>query len=105
MLLGKPLPVDAARTFYRDLEQGSFDPSRQLQWLVDSPQRLLQYRKLGRVLGVHLRVNFEIDVGGHRGHVRNTTMLARILRAIEEDPRHLGFGGFMGYDPAPGSRR
>jgi len=99
VLLGKPLPADAARTFYRELGEGPFDPGRQLQWLIDSPERLLQYRKLAHEIGVHLRVNIEIDVGGHRGHVRDTDALDRILRTIEEDPEHLRFAGFMGYDP------
>ena len=34
VLMGKPLPVESAQLFYRQL-QGPFDPQRQLQWLID----------------------------------------------------------------------
>ena len=44
MLLGKPMPIQAARRFYQELgEAHRFDPSLQLQWLIDSLPRLEQY--------------------------------------------------------------
>lgn len=85
VLLGKPLPVAAARTFYRNLRNASFDADAQLQWLIDSPDRLLQYQQLARELGRRFRINVEIDVGDHRGHVRDTAMLDQILREIAGD--------------------
>ncbi|MGH8518169.1 MAG: DSD1 family PLP-dependent enzyme, partial [Panacagrimonas sp.] len=42
ILLGKPLPVRSAERFYRELK-GPFDAARQLQWLVDTPERIAQY--------------------------------------------------------------
>ena len=39
-LIGKPMPVQAARTVYRKLAEearaSNFDPATQLQWLIDS---------------------------------------------------------------------
>ena len=98
VLLGKPMPVRAAEEFYRRLH-GDFDPSRQLQWLIDTPERLEQYRQLGDALGQHLRINIEIDVGLHRGGVADVATLERILALIAAHPERLELGGFMGYDP------
>jgi D-serine deaminase-like pyridoxal phosphate-dependent protein len=98
VLLGKPLPVAAARRFYHSLGSSSFDPDLQVQWLIDSRDRLLQYQQLARELGRQFRINVEIDVGDHRGNVRDTEMLDGILREIAGDPDHSSFAGFMGYD-------
>ena len=38
LLLGKPMPVAAAARFYQQHRGNSFEPRRQLQWLVDSHQ-------------------------------------------------------------------
>lgn len=99
LLLGKPMPVRAAETFYRRLDlRGGFDPARQLQWLVDSPERLAQYAQLARTLGTRLQVNVEIDVGLHRGGLVDPAQLDALLAAIAAEPQHLAFSGFMGYD-------
>lgn len=98
ILLGKPMPVAAAERFYGDCDGSSFDPSRQLQWLIDSGDRLWQYQQLAHQMGVPLRVNLEIDVGLHRGGLSKVEDLAKILAVIEADPA-LSFSGFMGYEP------
>ena len=98
VLLGKPMPVRAAEEFYRTLH-GSFDPDRQLQWLVDTPERLEEYRGLADRLGRRLRINVEIDVGLHRGGVDDVAVLERMLARIAANPTRLEFAGFMGYDP------
>ncbi len=98
ILIGKPLPVRAAERFYREL-QGAFDPSRQMQWLVDTTERLRQYLELARGLGTRLRINIEIDVGLHRGGVDDDATLSEMLALIEAQPQQLEFSGFMGYDP------
>lgn len=98
VLLGKPLPVTSARRFYDELRPGAFEPQRQLQWLIDTPARLRQYRALARELGQRLRVSVEIDVGLHRGGLQEPGQLADLLAAIEADPAHLELAGFMGYD-------
>ena len=99
VLMGKPMPVRAAETFYRTLDRTSgFEPVRQLRWLVDSHERLLQYQQLARTLGTTLATSLELDVGLHRGGLRQTAELDALLATIAGDPQHLRFSGFMGYD-------
>lgn len=103
MLLGKPMPVQAARQFYQTFRADTitdslpFSPSRQLQWLIDSPERLRQYNRLAGKLQENLLINIEIDVGLHRGGVRSVDTLDLMLSLIERSSR-LTFSGFMGYD-------
>jgi D-serine deaminase-like pyridoxal phosphate-dependent protein len=97
ILLGKPLPVRSAELFYKNLK-GPFTPSRQLQWLLDTPERLQQYLDLANGLNTKLRANIEIDVGLHRGGVHDDATLARMLDAIAANPQRLEFAGFLGYD-------
>jgi D-serine deaminase-like pyridoxal phosphate-dependent protein len=98
ILLGKPMPVKSAAQFYADLPK-SFEPDRQLQWLIDTPQRLEEYRALAEAQRQKMRINVEIDVGLHRGGVQDTATLERILATIAAHPDQLEFAGFMGYDP------
>lgn len=123
MLLGKPLPVQSARQFYQqhrrnplnnnginwltnqlsrslgmDLPNG-FQADQQLQWLVDTPERLGEYLALAQELGETLQINIEIDVGLHRGGITELETLDVMLRTIAANPQQLRFSGFMGYDP------
>lgn len=98
ILFGKPMPVDAAARFYERPQSVNFDPSKQLQWLIDTPERLHQYAALATSKGRSMRVNIEIDVGLHRGGVSEPYMLEQMLRRIHDHPQ-LSFGGLMGYDP------
>lgn len=97
LLLGKPMPVAAAQRFYRFHRTDAFDPARQLQWLIDSPARLRQYRELAHGLDVDMRLNLELDIGLHRGGFTEPAAVAEAIRSIEADPR-LHFAGFMGYE-------
>lgn len=100
VLLGKPMPVKAAQHFYQQLtDDSAFKPELQVQWLIDTPERLDQYLALAKKLQVKMRINFEIDVGLHRGGLTNTDDLALAMNLIEANPQHLVFSGFMGYDP------
>lgn len=99
LLLGKPMPVNAAARFYAELPgQAGFDPDRQLQWLIDSRARLDDYLRLAQRLGRTLRINVEIDVGLHRGGLTDPAQLDDLLAVIHAHPRHLAFSGLMGYD-------
>lgn len=98
LLVGKPLPVRSAALFYAQ-HSGSFDPARQLQWLVDTPERVQQYLELAQGLGTTLRLNVEIDVGLHRGGVADNETLGAMLALMAAHPQQLEFSGFMGYDP------
>ena len=98
LLLGKPLPVAAAATFYRELPRTAFAPAAQLQWLIDSEERLLQYRQLAATLGQKLRINLEIDVGLHRGGIAEPRQLPALLSIIAGASGLLELAGLMGYD-------
>ncbi|MFP5305362.1 MAG: DSD1 family PLP-dependent enzyme [Gammaproteobacteria bacterium] len=101
LLLGKPMPVAAAQRFFEFHRNPAFDPAQQIEWLVDTPERLAEYRALaqaraGEGLGP-LRVNLELDVGLHRGGLRSTREVADLIQAIDAEPA-LEFSGFMGYE-------
>jgi D-serine deaminase-like pyridoxal phosphate-dependent protein len=97
ILMGKPMPVAAAKTFYATPTE-AFNPERQLQWLIDTNQRLNQYLQLAQSKEVKMRVNFELDVGLHRGGFEAGSELAQALTTIQNNPDYLKFAGFMGYD-------
>jgi D-serine deaminase-like pyridoxal phosphate-dependent protein len=97
ILLGKPLPVAAAAHYLAHRPDTGFDVARQLQWLVDTPERLQQYRELARAQRQPMRINIEIDVGLHRGGVPDLPTLRTMLRLIADEPL-LQWAGFMGYD-------
>lgn len=98
LLLGKPLPVAAARHFYQNRSPTSgFRPAKQVQWLVDSPQRLDDYRRLAESLNEPLRINLEINVGLNRGGLAAPEALDELLPVIRDHPL-LTFSGFMGYE-------
>ncbi len=98
-LLGKPMPVSAAATFYKKLDHSRYDAENKVQWLIDSQQRFDQYHALARQLGIKMNLNFEIDVGLHRGGFEKPESIRSILETIESDPEHLGLSGLMGYEP------
>ncbi|MGB0922535.1 MAG: DSD1 family PLP-dependent enzyme [Alphaproteobacteria bacterium] len=97
MLVGKPMPVAAAARFYDHLDSGGFDPARQLQWLIDTPERLDEYAALAQGRDTPVNVNIEIDVGLHRGGMTDLNSFAEMLNMIEAAP-NLSFSGLMGYD-------
>lgn len=96
MLLGKPMPAGAAQRFFEDHRSNTFDAPRQIEWLVDTPQRIAEYRELAAGRG-RLRLNLELDVGLHRGGFRTAQEVAEAIRAIRAEPA-LEFSGLMGYE-------
>ena len=101
ILLGKPMPVKSAGYFYKTIkdQSGDFDPFNQVQWLVDTEARLMEYLQLAIELKQVLRINLEIDVGLHRGGFTNLSELRKVLQIIRENSESIVFSGFMGYDP------
>jgi len=97
-LLGKPLPVQAAKSYFETLPAEYAQAADHIQWLIDTPARLRQYRDLAATIVRSLRINIELDVGLHRGGFEPGTELQSVLEAIKDD-EHLEFGGFMGYEP------
>jgi D-serine deaminase-like pyridoxal phosphate-dependent protein len=97
-LMGKPLAAAEAKAFYAGLKRNAFDPSRQLQWLIDTPARLDQYAAIAAANGQAMRVNLEIDIGLHRGGFSSPQAFAETLARIKANPS-LILSGLMGYDP------
>ncbi|WP_165665620.1 alanine racemase [Metapseudomonas otitidis] len=99
LLLGKPLPVAAALAFYQQLPAAAaFNPDRQLTWLMDSPERLVQYRDMALALQRPLSIALEIDVGLRRGGHTSPEQFAASLSLIEHHPDVFTLRGLMGYD-------
>ncbi len=101
ILLGKPMPVESVRQFYlwyaRHPEL-KFDPTKQLQWLVDSTERLGQYQLLSDELQIELNINLEIDIGLHRGGFDHDAQFTAALSLLQHSPS-LHLSGLMGYEP------
>ena len=97
VLLGKPFPVAAAASLLAKPPRSGFDVPKHVQWLVDTPARLAQYRDLARGLRLPLRINLEIDVGLHRGGVPDEATLTQMIALLREEPL-LRWSGLMGYD-------
>jgi D-serine deaminase-like pyridoxal phosphate-dependent protein len=105
VLLGKPMPVAAARQFYQwhqSLDGSSFTPQKQLHWLVDSIERLQQYQALAKELNCSLNINLELDVGLHRGgfNADNQEQKSELNQALEilKADKRLILTGLMGYE-------
>jgi D-serine deaminase-like pyridoxal phosphate-dependent protein len=97
VLLGKPLPAGAAARFYAE-HRGAPEPAARIEWLVDTPRRIAEYRELAAAApGGRLRLNLEIDVGLHRGGFRTAGEVAEAVRALRAAPG-LEFSGLMGYE-------
>ncbi|GAB5458782.1 MAG: DSD1 family PLP-dependent enzyme [Henriciella sp.] len=97
ILVGKPMPVGAAAEFYRAHKPSSFNPSQQIQWLIDTPHRLNQYRDFAEATDQTLLVSLELDVGFHRGGIATAEDLAACLEILSQSQR-LKLAGMMGYD-------
>ena len=99
ILMGKPMPMAAVRHFYQWLgqNQSTFKAANQLQWLVDSKERLLEYRDFAEQQGLQLRINLEINVGLNRGGFSDHDEFAQSLKLIHASP-NLTLSGMMGYE-------
>jgi D-serine deaminase-like pyridoxal phosphate-dependent protein len=98
MLLGKPMPVQTVHRFFENHVANTFDVSKGIDWLVDTPARIAEYRELAKSGSAGpMRLNLELDVGLHRGGFKTTQDVAEALRAIDGD-EHVAFAGFMGYE-------
>ncbi len=97
-LLGKPLPVAAARNYFNALAPEDVAAAANIQWLIDTPERLRQYQELARAAGQTLRINLELDVGLHRGGLEAGDTLKSMLETLRDAPEFT-FAGFMGYEP------
>ena len=97
-LLGKPLPIQAARNYFAGLSPDRSEAADNIQWLIDRPSRLADYEALARAENRVFAINLELDVGLHRGGFEPGAELQAALETIENAPS-LRFAGFMGYEP------
>ena len=101
ILLGKPMPIKTATYFYKNLPKNArgFNPYEQINWLVDTEERIAEYIELAKKLNQQLNLNLEIDVGLHRGGFMDLSSLTNALQLITKNQTHVKFTGLMGYDP------
>lgn len=92
-LLGKPMPVTAARRFYEETDRHA-----KVQWLIDTPDRLAQYIELAKDIATPLNLVLELDVGLHRGGFGADEGLKKAVETINTS-NHVTFAGLMGYEP------
>lgn len=98
-LLGKPIPIAAVkRLFARADTSDARALQRKVQWLIDTPERLVQYEAFAASSRLNLRINLEIDVGLHRGGMEPGDKLAATLQRLS-DSEHIELSGLMGYEP------
>lgn len=94
ILMGKPMPIQAL-IYHHVLVKKYIS---QIQWLIDSPERLQQYLSFAQQQHLQLRINIEIDVGLHRGGCADLHVFSQMLQVIQAYPQYLKFSGLMGYD-------
>lgn len=92
-LMGKPLPV----TEFARVADKSGPAAAKVEWLIDTPERLAQYIEAAKAIGIALKVNFEIDVGLHRGGFTDPQALAAAVRQAQAAKAEVA--GLMGYEP------
>ena len=101
ILIGKPFTVGGLEHYFdwmsRQTNEVTFQPEHQIQWLVDSLDRLSGYDALANRLGLTLRINLEVDIGLHRGGFQDINTFLQALAAIQASP-NLSFTGIMGYE-------
>ncbi|MAT35806.1 MAG: alanine racemase [Ponticaulis sp.] len=97
-LLGKPLPVKAMESFFSKVRPRNVLAHQNVQWLVDTPERLQQYLAVADRHGARIRINLEIDVGMHRGGFVPGDALNGVLDLLSNHER-ADLSGFMGYEP------
>ncbi|MDO5654306.1 MAG: alanine racemase, partial [Brachymonas sp.] len=88
VLMGKPMPVGEAARFIKDCPQAA-----QVCWLVDSLERLAQYRQIA-TQGAKLRVALEVDIGLGRGGFADVAAVAQAVKEMGD----LQLQGLMGYE-------
>jgi D-serine deaminase-like pyridoxal phosphate-dependent protein len=92
LLLGKPLPVQAAEEILKQ----SPHASRQVHWLIDSEERLQEYTELAVRMRLPLSLILEVDVGMRRGGFEKPEELKRLAAKRSQAP--ITIDGLMGYD-------
>lgn len=104
LLVGKPLPVQAARGVLAEQPDEAWRRlvASRVIWLIDTPARLAQYAELARACSVRLRIALEIEIGMYRGGFAPQALDAA-LDTLDATSDALELVGLMGYDAHVGS--
>jgi D-serine deaminase-like pyridoxal phosphate-dependent protein len=94
-LLGKPITALAVEEWLKNEANRAALP--RIQWLIDSIERLNEYTQLAAQFNVVLRLNFEMDVGLHRGGFSEMPSFKAALTAAKNNSQ-LQVTGLMGYE-------
>jgi len=97
ILMGKPVQAESAENLFHTIEEKE-KAALAVGWLIDTPERLLQYREMAERLGLKLRVNIELNIGLNRGGVDSIKTLHEMMEIINSNTQTLTFTGFMGYE-------
>lgn len=97
-MLGKPLPAAAFRQFWDQIDPAQAEAASNIEWLIDTPERLRDYAEIAQTVGRPLRLALELDVGLHRGGFASAPALGAALEQIR-DSNTLSLSGVMGYEP------
>lgn len=98
ILMGKPLPIRAMAFYYRNHPLPDNYGGPEIQWLVDTADRLMQVIELAGQMGCRLSVSLELDVGMHRGGISSGQELGEVLKLLRSNTESIQLCGFMGYD-------
>ena len=93
-LLGKPLPAPLVAQLFAS--QGAAALGN-VQWLVDTTERIAAYAAIARAHATRMKLSFEIDVGLHRGGFADASALTEALKAAQT-AGCFEIAGLMGYD-------
>ena len=93
-LVGKPLPAPLVAQLYATQGPAALG---NVQWLVDTPERVAAYAAIARANATQMKLSFEIDVGLHRGGFADPAALTEGLKAALA-AGCFAIAGLMGYD-------
>ncbi len=97
ILLGKPF-LGVAIDEFLDASSDKIHAASNIQWLVDTEERLFEHIAIAKKHEVSLAISLEIDIGLHRGGINTHDQLAHLINLINQHPRHLRLSGLMGYE-------
>jgi D-serine deaminase-like pyridoxal phosphate-dependent protein len=99
VLVGKCQPIAAVNQFFQTFAPADWPGVAQhVRFLADTPARISELLALASSLSLTLQVGVEIDVGLHRGGVRQPSGLPAVLSAFLANPTLVTFAGMLGYD-------
>lgn len=93
-LVGKPLPAPLVAQLYATQGPAAL---ANVQWLVDTPERIAVYAAIARANATRMKLSFEIDVGLHRGGFADAAALTGGVKAALA-AGCFDVAGLMGYD-------